>query len=60
MNPLSVLPNGYLPPGVHVATLDEIIERFGTATPRRQVLAGRLRELFSRVLSVKQRCRAFI
>jgi hypothetical protein len=39
------LPNGFLPPGVHTASLLAIIERFGTATPRRQVLAGRLEEI---------------
>ncbi len=41
----ATLPNGFLPPGVHTASLQAIIERFGTATPRRQVLAGRLEEL---------------
>jgi hypothetical protein len=29
--------NGYLPPGIHRATLDEIRSRFGTATEVRQV-----------------------
>jgi len=43
----ALLPNGYLPPGVHEATLSEVIERFGTNTPRRQVLASRLEELAS-------------
>ena len=31
----ATLPNGFLPPGVHTALLQAIIERFGTATPRR-------------------------
>ena len=39
------LASGFLPPGVHVARLDAIMERFGVATPRRVVLADRLREL---------------
>ena len=43
----TLLPNGYLPPGVHEATLSEVVERFGTNTPRRQVLASRLQELVS-------------
>lgn len=43
----ALLPNGYLPPGVHEATLREVVERFGTNTPRRQVLASRLQELLS-------------
>jgi hypothetical protein len=43
----ALLPNGYLPPGVHEATLSEVVERFGTNTPRRQVLASRLQELVS-------------
>ena len=47
MNLPALLPNGYLPPGVHEATLSEVVERFGTNTPRRQVLASRLQELVS-------------
>ena len=43
----ALLPNGYLPPGVHEATLSEVVERFGTNTPRRQVLASRIQELAS-------------
>ena len=43
----STLPNGYLPPGVHKAALEEISNRFGTNTPRRQVLAIRLQELLN-------------
>ena len=39
--------NGFLPPGVHAARLDAILERFGVATPRRVVLADRLRELLN-------------
>src|SRR6266446_2554953 len=43
----ALLPNGYLPSGVHEATLSEVVERFGTNTQRRQVLASRLQELVS-------------
>ena len=43
----ALLPNGYLPPGVHATTLSEVVERSGTNTPRRQVLASRLQELTS-------------
>ncbi len=41
----ATLPSGYLPPGVHQATLGEVVDRFGTGTPRRQTLAARLREM---------------
>ena len=43
----ATLPNGFLPPGVPMAPLPAIIERFGRATPRRQVLAERLEELLA-------------
>ena len=52
--------NGYLPPGVHEATLSEIMERFGTNTPRRQVLAGRLQELVSLARATGKLRRMFI
>ncbi len=35
-------PDGYLPEGLHLATLEEIALCFGTDTPRRQYLLGRL------------------
>jgi hypothetical protein len=38
----SVTDSGDLPVGVHVATLTEIIDRFGTASDRRRLLALRL------------------
>ena len=43
----ALLPNGYLPPGVHEATLSEVVEHFDTNTPRWQVLASRLQEVVS-------------
>ena len=56
----TLLPNGYLPPGVHQATLDEIATYFGTATPRRQTLAGRLQELLALARATSRLHRAFI
>ena len=34
--------NGDLPEGVHRATLDEVLERFGHGTPQREIMTGRL------------------
>ena len=45
----ATLPNGFLPPGIHAAKTSDVVERFGTRSPRRQVLANRLRELLSLV-----------
>jgi len=56
----ATLPNGFLPPGVHTALLQAIIERFGTATPRRQVLAERLEELLRVARATGQLQRAFL
>ncbi len=42
--------NGDLPPGVHATKLEEIAQRFGTATPRRQALTIVLQRLHDRVL----------
>jgi len=45
--PLPAFTNsGDLPPGVHRATLREALERFGTGSPRRQVMALRLEGLY--------------
>jgi Family of unknown function (DUF6932) len=35
--------DGYLPEGLHEASEDEVIARFGVSTPRREYLTGRLR-----------------
>ena len=56
----ALLPNGYLPPGVHEATLSEVVERFGTNTPRRQVLASRLQELVNLARETSKLQRLFI
>lgn len=37
--------HGYLPPGIHRATLDEIESRFGSANPERRELMQSLRRL---------------
>jgi len=49
-----------LPPGVYEATLSEIVERFGTNTPRRQVLASRLQELVGLAQATRKLQRTFI
>jgi hypothetical protein len=41
------LANGLLPLGVHAAQLAAIIERFGSVTPRRVVLADRLQSCYA-------------
>ena len=56
----ATLPNGFLPPGVHRAPLHAIIERFGRATPRRQVLAERLEEILRVARATGQLQRAFL
>lgn len=44
------LPNlnseGELPEGVHQATIDEILARFGSGTPQRQAVTARLRRIY--------------
>lgn len=54
------LASGFLPPGVHVARIDALIERFGVATPRRVVLADRLRELLLLAQATEHLQRAFV
>jgi len=56
----TLLPNGYLPPGIHQAPLDEITAHFGSATPRRQVLASRLHELLTLARATGKLRRAFL
>jgi hypothetical protein len=56
----ATLSNGFLPPGVHTASLHAIVERFGTATPRRQVLAERLGELLRLARATGQLQRMFL
>ena len=54
------LPTGYLPPGIHRATLEEIVARFGAATPRRQTLATRLQTLLTLARATGRLRRAFV
>lgn len=37
---------GDLPPGIHMATMSEVIERFGTTSSKRRVLALRLERIY--------------
>jgi hypothetical protein len=43
--------NGDLPEGVHLASLDEIVRRFGTATPQRQNVTARLLRIHQLLLA---------
>ena len=43
--------NGDLPPGIHPATLAEVVEHFGQGTPQRRIMARRLESIYS--LAVK-------
>lgn len=54
------LGSGFLPPGVHVASIDAVTRRFGTATPRREVLADRLREVLHLAQATQHLQRAFV
>jgi hypothetical protein len=40
---------GELPEGLHQATMDEVIARFGTGTPQRQLLASYLLRIYALV-----------
>ncbi len=56
----TALPTGYLPPGVHQATLEEVVARFGSATPRRQTLAARLQALLMLARATGKLRRVFV
>lgn len=45
---------GDLPPGVHQATLAEILDRLGRGSNQRQAVAGRLQRIYELVLSTNQ------
>ncbi len=55
-----LLPTGYLPPGVHPATLEEVVARFGVVTPRRQTLASRLQALLTLARMTGKLQRSFV
>ena len=38
--------SGDLPPGVHITSLNEAMERFGTPTARRKIVAARLERIY--------------
>jgi len=52
--------NGDLPPGIHQATLDEVIEHFGKATLQRRVMARRLKHIYTLVAKMGQVARFII
>jgi hypothetical protein len=39
--------NGDLPPGIHQATLAEVVAHFGSETPQRQRVARRLEHIYA-------------
>jgi hypothetical protein len=43
--------HGDLPPGVHRATLAEVVERFGIGTPQRRLVAQRLERVYTLAMS---------
>jgi hypothetical protein len=45
---------GELPAGVHQATMDEVITRFGSATPQRQAVTARLLRIYNLLISHRQ------
>ncbi len=45
-------PDGYLPEGMHLASLEETCFRFGSSTPRRRRQALRLRRWYHLILAV--------
>ncbi len=42
---------GDLPHGVHPATLDEVVSRFGAGSPQRRTVTGRLQRIFQLAVS---------
>ena len=51
---------GDLPVGVYLATLDEVLERFGQGTPQRQLVTGRLKRIHKLALSTGKLARFVI
>ena len=39
--------NGDLPPGIHQATLAEVVDHFGRGTPQRQIMVRRLEHIYT-------------
>ena len=51
---------GLLPPGVHGASLDEIVQRFGAGGPVRRDVAARLRRILASAIGTGHLRRAFV
>src|SRR5579885_1760154 len=51
---------GDLPPGVHRATLSQVLERFGRGTARRRAVADRLNRIYQLAASTGQLARFFV
>jgi uncharacterized protein DUF6932 len=49
--------DGDLPPGVHLATLSEVLERFGQGSLQRRAVADRLKRLYQLAASTGQLAR---
>lgn len=52
--------NGFLPPGVHRATLNDVNDAFGKQTPRREHLMSQLRRLIDTAKFTGRVKRAFV
>jgi hypothetical protein len=52
--------NGDLPPGIHRATLAEVIEHFGKGTPQRRIVARRLEHIHALVVQTGHLARFII
>ncbi len=52
--------NGDLPPGIHQATLAEVIDHFGKGTPQRQIMARRLEHIYTLAVSTGHLARFII
>jgi Family of unknown function (DUF6932) len=51
---------GDLPPGIHRATLHEVLIRFGTDTPRRRIVGARLERIFRTATATGQVARFIV
>lgn len=51
---------GDLPPEIHQATLDDVLQYFGQSTPQRQVMARRLEQIYTLAVSTGHRARFIV
>lgn len=49
-----------LPPGIHPATLREVMERFGSATSRRRIIGARLERIYRLALATGHLARCVV